>query len=99
VSILRLFPIILVLPGFAFTAEPPYPLWDGKETVEQYAKRANLPATKTLELGHGAKLELVLIPAGEFQMGSKDGESDEVPIHKVKLTRPFYFGMSLIGSK
>ncbi len=31
----------------------------------------------------GAKM--VLIPAGKFQMGSKDGKNDEKPIHKVYL--------------
>lgn len=28
---------------------------------------------------------MVLIPAGEFQMGSNEGEDDEVPVHKVYL--------------
>ena len=32
---------------------------------------------------------VVLIPAGEFMMGSDDGEDREKPIHKVKITRPF----------
>ena len=29
---------------------PSWPLWDGQETIEQYAKRAKLPTTKTLDL-------------------------------------------------
>jgi formylglycine-generating enzyme required for sulfatase activity len=28
---------------------------------------------------------MVLIPAGEFTMGSQDGDSDERPVHKVQL--------------
>ena len=29
--------------------------------------------------------EMVLVPAGPFQMGSEDGEADERPVHKVQL--------------
>src|SRR5471030_1617783 len=49
---------------------PPYPLWDGHESVTDYAKRVNLPPTKTLDLGNNIKLDLVLIPAGKFIMGT-----------------------------
>ena len=54
---------------------PAYPLWDGKETVAQYARRVNLPETKTLDLGNGVSLDLVLIPAGKFIMGTSEPES------------------------
>ena len=35
-------------------------------------------------------MELVLMPAGEFEMGSNDGDRDEKPVHTVKITKPFY---------
>ena len=38
---------------------------------------------KTITGRDGA--EMVLIPAGEFQMGSNDGENDEKPVHTVYL--------------
>jgi formylglycine-generating enzyme required for sulfatase activity len=37
-------------------------------------------------------MKLVLIPAGSFMMGSDDGDSDEKPVHKATITRPFYLG-------
>jgi len=34
----------------------------------------------------------VLIPAGEFMMGSDHGDYDEKPVHKVRISQPFYLG-------
>ena len=34
----------------------------------------------------------VLIPAGSFQMGSNEGNSDNKPVHEVTITKPFYMG-------
>jgi len=49
-----------------------------------------------LDLGGGVKLEAVLVPAGEFQMGSPSSEKErqkcETPVHKVRITRPFHMG-------
>ncbi|MCY3022814.1 MAG: hypothetical protein NTW87_27865, partial [Planctomycetota bacterium] len=51
-------------------ARQAYPLWDGEEPVAEYARRVNLPPTRTLDLGNEVKLELVLVPPGTFVMGS-----------------------------
>ncbi len=42
-------------------------------------------------------MQLKLIPAGEFLMGSPDDEAlrdqDECPLHRVRITKPFYLGV------
>jgi formylglycine-generating enzyme required for sulfatase activity len=72
-----------------------WPLWDGKESAAAYAGRVHLPATRSVDLG-GEKLELLLIPAGSFLMGSPASEpghqKDESPQHRVFLSQPFYMG-------
>jgi formylglycine-generating enzyme required for sulfatase activity len=58
----------------------------------------NVPPASTTSSGKTLRnslgMEFVLIPAGEFQMGSHDkGAWDaEKPVHPVRLTRPFYLG-------
>ena len=53
-----------------------------------------------MDLGNGVKLEMVLIPAGEFMMGSPDSEEnaepEEKPQHRVRITKPFYVGKYLV---
>jgi len=69
-------PLALVrLTASAFAAETPaptWPLWNSQESIEHYAKRANLPPAKTLDLGNGVHFDLVLIPAGKFTMGTPE---------------------------
>ncbi len=46
----------------------------------------------TVDLGGGVKMDLVLIPAGSFLMGSEKGERFEKPVHEVKIPKPFHMG-------
>ncbi len=72
----------------------PWPQWDGQESTADYARRAGLMLTRTIDL-NGERLELVLVPAGSFFMGSEPNEEgaapDERPQHRVALS-PFYLG-------
>lgn len=90
---------LIVMNGARAWAEArAFPKWDGKETSAEYAKRAELAPTLTLDLGDGVKWEGVLIPAGEFVMGSPKGEAkteEESALekqHKVVISQPFYIG-------
>jgi formylglycine-generating enzyme required for sulfatase activity len=47
-----------------------------------------MPRTRTNQVG----IELVLIPAGEFMMGSTNGRENEEPVHRVKISQSFYMG-------
>ena len=50
------------------------------------------PKRIAVDLGGEVTLILVLIPAGEFNMGDESGYDSEKPVHKVKITKPFYLG-------
>jgi len=91
--------MVLALGAFCAAGEPakPFPLWDGKETAAQYAARVGLPQTMTLQIKDGVTLELTLIPAAKFVMGSPATEEDREDSgrmnekqHNVTLTKPFY---------
>ncbi|MGC4014767.1 MAG: SUMF1/EgtB/PvdO family nonheme iron enzyme [Luteolibacter sp.] len=72
--------------------ELPWPLWDGTESVAAYASRTRLEPTRTIQVG-GVDLQLQLVPAGSFLMGSREeGDADEKPLHRVVLSQPFYLG-------
>ena len=49
----------------------------------------------SVDLGNGVKLEMVLIPAGEFLMGTPGNSGDEQQ-HRVRITKPFYLGKYLV---
>jgi formylglycine-generating enzyme required for sulfatase activity len=49
-----------------------------------------------VDLGRRVRIAMVLIPAGEFMMGSADSDTDassnEKPQHRVRINEPFYLG-------
>jgi formylglycine-generating enzyme required for sulfatase activity len=68
--------------------------WAKPETIAQYAQRLGLKPAETLDLGNGISLELALVPAGKFTLGSWEHErlrgADEGPEHEVTFVRAFY---------
>jgi formylglycine-generating enzyme required for sulfatase activity len=67
---------------------------------EADARTKSPPKDLTVDLGKGVKVEMVLLPAGEFMMGSldsdKSADKDEKPQHRVRITKPFYLGKYLV---
>jgi formylglycine-generating enzyme required for sulfatase activity len=77
----------LTLPGWPLTA--------AKATQRQRAaaEAAGVGQPElTLDLGDGVTLDLVLVPAGEFLLGSVDGAADESSQSRMKIARPFWLG-------
>jgi len=65
--------------------------FDAAEAARRQAG-AGLPTQLDVELTAGIKLQLVLIPPGEFLMGDRAGYTDEKPVCKVKIEQPFWMG-------
>ncbi|MCG2738278.1 MAG: formylglycine-generating enzyme family protein [Candidatus Methanoperedenaceae archaeon] len=68
-----------------------------KEKEQEWAKilrererraKEEIPKNFTSSIG----MEFVLIPSGEFIMGSEEYEREK-PVHKVKISKPFYLGI------
>jgi formylglycine-generating enzyme required for sulfatase activity len=49
----------------------------------------------------GMRYEMVLVPAGEFRMGSdsKEAFDDERPVHTVMISRPFWLGRTEVSQE
>ena len=66
-----------------------------EKECEARSKALNMPWREEEDLGNGIKLEMILIPAGKFVMGSPEsekGHSTHETQHEVTLTKPFYMG-------
>ena len=70
---------------------------DEKSSIEPRV-RSSAAAKEPEQITNSIGMKLVLIPAGEFWMGSpdsdKDARDDEKPQHQVRITRPFYLGVT-----
>ena len=49
--------------------------------------------------GNVLGMEFVKVDAGSFQMGSTDGNSDEMPVHQVQISHPFWMGKYEVTQK
>jgi len=92
-----------------WTAAQP-PVWATLSTEQvDYAAQVGLPVAVELELGVGFTSKFVLIPPGEFLMGSNDSVEElariyseppyhacERPLHEVWITTPYYIGLNTV---
>jgi len=96
--------LVLLTTTFVIAFEPAttradWPLWDGKESVADYAKRAGIKdVQQELDLGSGVSLKLTLIPAGKFVMGAvierrEGGAYWQTPYREVTISKPYYMGV------
>ncbi len=71
-----------------------------KRKEEERLRREREEAAKkpSSSIKNSIGMEFVLIPAGEFQMGSNESD-DEQPVHKVKISKPFYLGKYPVTQK
>src|SRR4051812_18923589 len=70
------------------------PLWDGHESVADYARRVNLPPAQTLNLGNNVKIDLVLIPAGKFLMGTPE----PAPVDEAVFQKQIFAGQAWLAA-
>jgi len=79
--------------GFALYS--PFSETKAKEAQKKAAMILNKEVEEKTDLGKGINLEMVLIPAGKFIMGSRISEKNhrkEETVHEVTLTKSYYMG-------
>ena len=78
-----------------FFLEAPFSAEAAKNAQMELAKSMGKAMEAKIDLGRDVKLEMVLIPAGKFKMGSPASEPGRQPNetqHEVSLTKPYYVG-------
>ena len=79
-------------PPQATAEQPASPQPNASSVQQAAAEKLGLPVVITNSMG----MKLVLIPAGEFLMGSPESEANpyhqEGPQHRIRITQPFYLG-------
>jgi formylglycine-generating enzyme required for sulfatase activity len=89
-------PVEPIRPELPPPAEVKVPQVAGWPFGEAEAKRRQMAAgakvRRTLDLGDGVQIDLVLIPAGRFVMGDPNGCGDERPLSVVEIKKPFWMG-------
>ena len=79
--------------------EAPFSTGAAKNAQMELAKSIGKVMEAKIDLGRGVKLEMVLIPAGKFMMGSPTtevGRKNNEKQHEVSITTPFYLGKNEI---
>jgi formylglycine-generating enzyme required for sulfatase activity len=91
----------------------PMTVEEAREVQRAASEALGVPVEKELDLGNGVSIKLRLIAAGEFMMGSTLSPDEaaaqyggkakyferEHPRHRVRITRPFYIGVSPVTQR
>ena len=88
-------PAVAVMPATGNLLVSPFSEPKAKEVQKSVAKSLQKEVEEKDDLGKGINLEMVLIPAGKFMMGSpvsETGRANNETQHEVTLTKPFYMG-------
>ncbi|MFH1922593.1 MAG: SUMF1/EgtB/PvdO family nonheme iron enzyme [Planctomycetota bacterium] len=81
-------------------APPQLPDWPFDAVEARHRQRtAGLPELRTIELSGGMRLQMALIPAGDFVIGDRAGYSDERPVSRVSIDAPFWMGVCEITNE
>jgi formylglycine-generating enzyme required for sulfatase activity len=56
-------------------------------------------ASRVVELGGGLKMEFIRVPAGQFIMGDSQGETDERPVARVWIEKPFWMAKCEVSNE
>jgi formylglycine-generating enzyme required for sulfatase activity len=81
--------------GIAFAALTGFAAYGGYTIWEEFliAERKNAEQEALREFKDCDDCPtMVVVPAGEFMMGSESGDPDEKPVHRVTISRPFAVG-------
>ncbi len=73
----------------------PFSAAEAKRRQAVTAEAMGLPEQRAFGLGSGVTMDVVLIPAGDFMMGSPRDEAerdDDEQLHPVTIARPYYMG-------
>ncbi|MFH1920390.1 MAG: SUMF1/EgtB/PvdO family nonheme iron enzyme, partial [Planctomycetota bacterium] len=77
-----------------------FPGWPFDAEEASRRQQAAGPVTRrSIDLGEEQRIEMVLIPAGDFVMGSPAGEPDERPVSRVKIDRSFWISVGEITNR
>jgi formylglycine-generating enzyme required for sulfatase activity len=86
---------VAVMPATGKLLIAPFTEAKAKEAQKEVAKSLQKEVEEKEDLGKGIKLDLVLIPAGKFMMGSPTSETGHRPDenqHEVTLSKSYYIG-------
>ena len=86
---------VAVMPAAGKLLVSPFTEAKAKEAQKEVAKSLQKEVEEKEDLGKGIKLEMVLIPAGKFMMGSpasETGRGSNETQHEVTITKPYYMG-------